>query len=145
MWNEKELRYERESDGAFFFSMKDSGKYTADDYVAATNKGGVATAATYNVVSGYKDAESALKGNAQCTIEDSYFFEDGVGVAIVYGPSMEEFLVIVDKYNESTFELDVYNQKAIASGMVDQIHGGSYGGTLKEVWKTLTGQDSYGA
>ena len=145
VWNEKDQEFKREADGAFFFSLNDSGKLTADDYVAATDKGGVAIAATYNVVAGYKDAESALKGNAQCTVEDSYFTEDGVGVAIIYGPSMEEYLVVVDQYGDRMFELDVYSQDAIASGLVDRIHGGTYGETLKEVWKTLTGQDSYGA
>lgn len=143
-WNSAKSAWLREVDGATFFALKETGQFTQADYQAATQKGGVAVAISCNIVGGWKDAQAALSGNAKCVIEDSYFDANGSGIAIVYGPSMTEYLVIAQPSSESTSELDIYSKEAVGSGMLDQVYGGQLGGSFQEVWKTFTGQDSYG-
>ncbi len=143
-WDGQKGLWARAVDGASFVAVRNSGQYSQDDYQAASSKGDVATAVASNVVGGYKDAEAALKGNAHCVVVDSYFGSDGTGIAIVYGPSMAEYLVILQPYSESTTEIDIYSKGAVGSGMLDQVYGRQIGGSFQEVWKKFTGHDSYG-
>ncbi|MDY3799104.1 MAG: hypothetical protein SOZ63_01260, partial [Eggerthellaceae bacterium] len=82
-------------------------------------------------------------GNAQCVVEDSYFVGDD-GVAVIYGPSMKEYLVIISKSSESTHQFMVVSQEAISSGYLDGVIGEAVGGTLQDVWTNLTGEESIG-
>ena len=143
-WNDSKTAWLREVDGATYFALREAGMYSLGDYSAATEKGGTAKAVSCNIVGGFKDAQSAFAGNAHCVIEDSFFDEEGAGVAVIYGPTMEEYFVVAQQYTESTFELDVYSKQAVASGMLDQIYEGTIGGTFLDAWKTFTGKDSYG-
>lgn len=143
VWNEDIRTWMRPDDGASYAALKESGEYTIDDYNAANEKGGGILAFGFSNVAGYKDAESALAGNAQCVVEDSYFVGDD-GVAVIYGPSMKEYLVIISKSSESTHQFMVVSQEAIGSGYLDEVIGEAVGGTLQEVWTTLTGEEYYG-
>ncbi len=143
-WNESQSAWVRSVDGAIYFAYKETGLLSQSDYQAATAKGGIAVALSCNIVGGFKDAQAALSGNAKCVIEDSFFDDTGAGVAIVYGPTMTEYLVIAQPYTESTMELDLYSKEAVGSGMLDQVYDGQIGGSFNEVWKTFTGKDSYG-
>lgn len=144
VWNTAESLWARTVDGARFVALKETGTFDQAALEAATTKGGAAVAISSNVVAGFKDAKAALSGNAKCVIEDSYFDENGAGVAIIYGPSMVEYFVIAQPYTESTTEIDIYSKEAIGSGMLDQVYGKQIGGSFKDAWKTFTGQDSYG-
>ncbi|MBQ9041760.1 MAG: hypothetical protein IJ111_02985 [Eggerthellaceae bacterium] len=145
VWDDAKGGWFRQVDGALIYAVTDNGQYAKTDYSAKTEKGSVASVITCNVVGGFKDAEAALSGNAHCVIEDMYVDpSDGSAIAIVYGPSMKEYLVIAQQNSESTAELDVYSQEAVGSGMLDKVYGGQIGGSFKDVWKTFTGQDSYG-
>ncbi len=145
VWDDAKGGWFRQVDGAQMYAVTDNGQYAQADYSAKTDKGGVASVITCNVVGGFKDAEAALSGNAHCVVEDMYVDpSDGSAIAIVYGPSMVEYLVIAQQNSESTAELDVYSKEAVGSGMLDKVYGGQIGGSFKDVWKTFTGQDSYG-
>lgn len=143
-WDSAKSVWLRNVDGASFAALKNSGPLSLSDYKAATSKGGTAVAVSSNVVAGYKNAEEALKGNKKCSTVDSFFDDTGSGIAIVYGPSMVEYLVIAQQKGESTVEIDIYSKEAVGSGMLDQVYGGQVGGSFQEVWKTFTGKDSYG-
>ncbi|MGN0262598.1 MAG: hypothetical protein ACI4B9_07165 [Eggerthellaceae bacterium] len=143
VWNEDIRTWMRPEDGASYAALKESGEYAIDDYNAANEKGGGILAFGFSNVAGYKDAESALAGNAQCVVEDSVF-EGEDGAAIIYGPSMKEYLVLISKATESTHQFMVVSQEAIGSGYLDEVLGEPVGGTLQEVWTTLTGEEYYG-
>lgn len=142
-WNEDINTWMRPYDGASYAALKGSGEYTIDDYNAANEKGGGILAFGFNNVAGYKDSQAALAGNAQCAVEDSYFVGDD-GVAVIYGPSMKEYLVLISKSSESTHQLMVVSQEAIGSGFLDDVLGEEAGGTLQDVWTNLTGEESIG-
>ena len=142
-WNESDLAWVRQEDGAQFSAYKQTGTYTQQTYDEMNEKGGAIVAIGFNIVAGYKDAEAALKGNAKCVVEDSYF-NNGEGIAIFYGPSMKEYLAIISPYSESTTQFMIFSKEAVGSGMLDQAMGEQVGGSFQEVWKAVTGQDSYG-
>lgn len=121
-----------------------NGFWEKNKYEQATEKGALADAMVVNIVGGYENSERALAGNAKCVVEDSYFMDDGSGIAIIYGPSMEEYLVLIVPYGESATEFDIYSKEAVGSGLLDQNESKISGGSFKDVWKSLTGQDSYG-
>lgn len=143
VWNEDIRTWMRPDDGASYAALKKSGEYTIDDYNAANEKGGGILAFGFSNVAGYKDSQAALAGNAQCVVEDSYFVGDD-GVAVIYGPSMKEYLVIISKSSESTHQFMVVSQEAISSGYLDGVIGEAVGGTLQDVWTNLTGEESIG-
>ena len=143
VWNEDIRTWMRPDDGASYAALKESGEYTIDDYNAANEKGGGILAFGFSNVAGYKDSQAALAGNAQCVVEDSYFVGDD-GVAVIYGPSMKEYLVIISKSSESTHQFMVVSQEAIGSGYLDEVIGEAVGGTLQDVWTNLTGEESIG-
>ena len=140
-WNAGDSAWVRTVDGAMFFSVNKNGQYSQADYSSATSKGGAVKAVACNIVGGYKDAEAALAGNAHCVVEESFFDSgSGRGVAIVYGPSMEEYLVIAEPYTESTSQLGMYSKQAVGSGLLDEIYKTKVGGSIDEAWETLTGK-----
>ena len=143
-WSASDKMWQRIYDGAKFAAAQETGVWDEGDYEAATAKGAAASGVAVNVVGGYENSEKALSGNAHCVIEDSYFNENGEGMAIVYGPSMVEHLIIVLPIEESTVEIDIYSKEAVASGMLDEITEMKMGGSFQEAWKNFTGQDSYG-
>ena len=143
-WDESSSTWVHPYSGAKYAAAKESGAWSKSDYEKATEKGGAASVIAMNVVGGYENSEKALSGNAHCVIEDSWFDSDGSGIAIVYGPSMIEHLVIVHPLEESTVEIDIYSKEAVGSGMLDKVYGHQVGGSFQEVWKAFTGQDSYG-
>ena len=124
----------REYDGAAFRAVKESGAYTIDTYNEMNEKGGCLVGVAYSVVAGYPDAQSALSGNARCVIEDSYFRDDGSGIAIFYGPSMKEYLVIVTPFSESTALFTVFSQEAVGSGSADELLNIETGGSFQALW-----------
>lgn len=142
-WNGKTCAWVRPEDGASFFAYKETGVFTESDYAAANEAGGAIVAVGSNIVAGYKDAEAAYRSNVKCVTVDSYF-ANGEGLVIFYGPSMKEYLAFVTPYTESTMQILIFSQEAVGSGMLDEISGQQYGGSFKEVWKTVTGRDSYG-
>ena len=142
-WNEGECLWLRPEDGASFAAIKETGPYTIDTYNEMNEKGGAIVAIGLNVVAGYKDPQEALKGNAQCVVEDSFF--DGTdGIAIFYGPTMKEYLAIISQNSESTAQFMIFSKEAVGSGMADEYLGTTVGGSFQEVWKSVTGKDSYG-
>ena len=143
-WNDVDGVWTRAADGAQFAAIRHEGKFGKADYESATAEGGVAVAISCNIVAGYEDPRATLHDNARCVVEDSYFDDNGVGVAIIYGPSMVEYLVILQPYTESTTEIDIYSKEAVGSGMLDKVYGRQVGGSFAEAWKSLTGEDSYG-
>ena len=143
-WSDAKSQWFRSADGASFAVVRNSGAISQADYAAATDKGGLASAVSCSIVGGWKDAQAALSGNAHCVIEDSFVDEDGNCIAIVYGPSMAEYLVIAQQKSESTAELDIYSKQAVGSGMLDNIYGGQVGGSFEEVWQAFTGKSSFG-
>ena len=143
-WRADSLMWIHPYSGATFASVDKNGGWKQENYAQATEKGAPASVVALNIVGGYENSEKALSGNAHCVIEDSYFNADGTGIAIVYGPSMEEHLVLIRPNSESTTELSIFSKAAVGSGLLDQIYGQPLGGSFNEVWKNITGKDSYG-
>lgn len=144
-WSDSNAAWTRPEDGAAFAAVKETGPYTIDTYNEMNEKGGAIVAISTSVVAGYKDPQAALAGNAQCVVEDSYFDSDGSGIAIFYGPSMKEYLAIISPNSESTASFLIFSQEAVASGMADEALGVTTGGSFQAIWKSVTGEDSYGA
>ena len=112
VWDGDECVWVREADGASFAAVKETGAYTQDTYAAMNEKGGAIVAMGLNNVAGYATPQEALSGNARCVIEDSYFTDDGEGIAVFYGPSMKEYLAIIGKNTENTTLIMVFSQEA---------------------------------
>ena len=131
----------RTYDGAAFRAMNKDGNFTLDTYNEMNGKGGCLMGIAYSVVAGYPDSKAALTGNSRCVVEDSYFREDGTGIAIFYGPSMKEYLTIISPYTESTALFTIFSQEAVGSGMVDSILNIETGGSFQALWdKFLAGE-----
>ena len=144
-WNDQDLTWVRPMDGAAFTAFKETGPYTIDTYNEMNEKGGAIAAVGISIVAGYPDSKAALTGNAQCVVEDSYFGNDGSGIAIFYGPSMKEYLVLITPNSESTTQFMIFSKEAVGSGMADEALGATTGGSFKAMWKMVTGEDHYGA
>ena len=133
----------RESDGSYY-GMVDSQGVLNDVQIAKGDKGGAGLNA-YHVltVKGFKSAREALSQMSQVTLEDAMFSEDDQSAAaVVYGPSMSEYLVIAQPSEidgADYYALIMFPQEAIASGLFNDFAGSNAGTTIPEVWKTLTG------
>ena len=134
---EMDNTWTREFDGAAFRAIKETGAYTLDTYNEMNEKGGCIAAYAYSVVAGYPDAKAALSGNAKCVIEQSWFDEDGSGIAIVYGPSMKEYFVVITPYTESTALFTIFSKEAVGSGMADEILQMETGGSFDALWDKI--------
>lgn len=142
-WNEDDLRWFRARDGAACASYKETGWYTIDTYNEMNEKGGCVAAMGFLQIGGYDTMEDALKGVCKCSIVDSYFDSNG-GIAVFYGPSMKEYLCVMAPCDDLTIQCMIASQEAVGTGMLDEMVGRQVGGSFQEVWKTVTGEDSYG-
>ena len=142
-WSDEKTSWVRKSDSAEFTAYKETGFYTLDTYNEMNQKGGAIAAIGYNVVAGYDNPSDALSGIAKCVVEDS-FFDGGNGVAVFYGPSMEEYFAIISQLPDDTVRFTIFSKPAVATGMLDQQMGTQVGDAFDDAWKYFTGKQSYG-
>jgi hypothetical protein len=144
VWSEENSTWTRASDGASFAAQKESGTYTIDDYNAANEKGGGVIGAGFLTIAGYSDVDSALSGDARCVVVDKYVDGNGLGMAVVYGPSMKEYMVIAYPSGQNVISCMVLSKEAVESGFADQLLGTETGGSFQAMWKSVTHEDTYG-
>ena len=143
-WFEGGNAWLRSSDDMVYYMYGPSGSLT-DDEIALGDKGGVGTRALHVLeASGFASARDALEKLGNVTTEDVYFPDgDDFGMAVVYGPSMKEYLVVVESYSEEEggyCDMFVFSDEAIEAGMFDYAYGeDGNGNSISEVWQTLTG------
>ena len=72
---------------------------------------------------------------------DEEWLEEDLGVAAVKGPSGATDIVLID-YNDEIglYILNIFNEKAISSGLLEEYVGDDYGDTAAEVWYNLFGR-----
>ena len=90
--------------------------------------------------SGYASAKEFFDAQ-QVVTEDFYLKDDGSGMAIMYGPSMDQHLVIANGGKEGANVL-VFTREACESGLASQTFGakeGTQGPSLSELWESVTG------
>ena len=128
------------SDGLGWVAVKDAEAtvYTESEVDNLAAAGAGDPVAYLYTVSGYDDTEEVLSGNSQCVVQDSETIDD-VTVAVVYGPNMQQALVMIQD-DGSGMNVVIFNKEAIEAGMVDDISGYSVGASIEDVWKTLTGR-----
>jgi len=80
-----------------------------------------------------------LSGVANCPITESKMIGDKEIVALVHGPSMIEYLVVISDVEDGDYEIDLYSPDAIELGFFDAVNGGSYGSTPGEVYSNYFG------
>lgn len=131
--NDTSMKLYRASDGAAIVAANSSGALSESAF-QALDKGASGSAVEYIVLAPYYDSlDSSLNSMFNCVKEDSQYFSDGSYGAVVYGPSMTSYLVFAGK-TDSGVTYMFYNKTALANGMV------SYGSTIDEVWKNMTGR-----
>ena len=143
-WDESQYSWIRASDGANYSAWKETGVYTRETYDQMNEKGGAIVCIGLNVVAGYNSAQEALKGAARCVVEDSYFDDNNGGIAVFYGPSMKEYLAIINMNDEGKVLFMTFSKEAVATGVFDQVVGEQVGDSFDDIWKAVTGKDHYG-
>lgn len=142
VWNEKN-NWVRETDGADFASVDEENVVSRDAYAQMTEKGDAIRILAMNMVAGYESPEAALRGNAKCSVEDS-FFDGDAGIAIFHGPSMKEYFAIITPSGENLATILVFSEESLSSGLADKYLGTEVGHSLQEAWKNATGKEGYG-
>ena len=105
--------------------------------------GGDAKIAYLRIASGYKDVRDAFTGLNKCSTDDVMVRNDKYVYAVVHGPSMKEYLVLVAP-KDDTYVLAMYSNEAVAAGLVGKIsklddeNTEKLGNSIDEVWKALT-------
>lgn len=124
----------------------ENGQAIDDKAIEAKAAGGGSDPVVYVLSSmQYVDAIDMLRGTAKCVIEDECVVGENV-VAVVYGPSMQEYLVVVvpEDADNDRYSFGMYSSAAVAAGLFNRTSNlgdgnKEYGSTIAEVWKTLTG------
>ena len=143
-WDESQYGWIRASDGANYSAWKETGVYTRETYDQMNEKGGAIVCIGLNVVAGYNSPQEALNGAARCVVEDSYFDDNNGGIAVFYGPSMKEYLAIINMNDEGKVLFMTFSKEAVATGVFDQVVGEQVGDSFDDIWKAVTGKDHYG-
>ena len=71
-------------------------------------------------------------------VEDVQWLSDDLGMAVVYGPSMTENVILIS-YNEDEdrYVLDIFNEAAVEQGLIDEWLGDNYGHSIDDLWNEL--------
>lgn len=147
IYDTKETLWYRSEDGAMVAALDENGKaFSVDTYNAMEGKGAAVASIGLSVVSGYSDPQTAFEKNANCVVEDSFFTGDRLnGVAMIYGPTMVEYLVIISKNSDNLAQFAVFSEESLKSGLAEKLLGMELGNSFQEAWQNVTGMDHYGA
>ncbi len=133
------------SDGndCFYVSGNNEYEYLRNE-ITALGANGKGDSCVYIIVVDDRDYSSAEDAFAKlCNIEvlDIEWLDDNLGVAAVKGPSGATDIVLID-YNDEIglYILNIFNEKAISSGLLAEYTGDDYGDTAAEVWNNLFGR-----
>ena len=129
------------ANGAGLAVLQANGTPLSDTEIGELDKGGVGTPAVYVLIQpGYATVDDAL-AKTNVVNEDSFVIDDESGMAVVYGPNMNEhFAVISVAENEASWLL--FNKEAVEAGAVQAIIGNDITGTsINDIWKSITGRD----
>lgn len=92
------------------------------------------------ITEGYSSVSSAIAGlSGGLTAIDTYIDDSEIGAVVLQGPSGTRHLAIVS-LDDGIISAVVYPETAIAGGLLDAQMEGSYGSTINDVWKNLSGR-----
>ena len=146
VYNEKETGYEN-ADGTFFGVIdEDFEGLTPSEIEALGNDGGTEPILYMLRTAQYKTGREVVKGTVKCVTEDVDMVDDNRGFAVVYGPSMREYLMTVaHSEDDGVFTVSWFSNDAIASGLFNKVTnygtdgGEDVGSSVSEVWQRLVG------
>ena len=146
VYNEKETGYEN-ADGTFFGVIdEDFEGLTPSEIEALGNDGGTEPILYLLRTAQYKTGREVVKGTVKCVTEDVDMVDDNRGFAVVYGPSMREYLMTVaHSEDDGVFTVSWFSNDAIASGLFNKVTnygtdgGEDVGSSVSEVWQRLVG------
>jgi len=128
------------SDGTIVFNAITKDGQVDENGFRRMSVGGRDECAVFVVVlEGFNSVEEVLSGVANCPITESKMIGDKEIVALVHGPSMIEYLVVISDVEDGDYEIDLYSPDAIELGFFDAVNGGSYGSTPGEVYSNYFG------
>jgi|GEM_PF-5287585 len=127
-------------DGSIVFNvLTDSGYLDQDDYEDFSAGGKDEGAIFIAVLEGFDSPDAVLDGMANCVISERKAVSDKETVAVVYGPSMREYLADIYDVEDGDYEIDLYSPEAIEFGFFDVVNEGEFGTTASEVLKNFNG------
>ena len=131
-------------DGSYYGMVDEVGSPISDLQIAEGDKGGTGTGAAHIlIVNGFSSAQDALGQMGQVVTEDVIYSDDNQSaLAVVYGPSMTEYLVMVNQSpddGKDSYALFVFPEETCNSGLFARYFGDDAGSSIAEVWKTITG------
>lgn len=89
----------------------------------------------------YSSARDAFEKLANITVLDSEWIADDLGLAVVSGPSGRNNMVLINVNDEiGLYILNVFNEEAVASGLLEEYLEEDYGSSVAEVWESLFGR-----
>ena len=133
--------WRRSSDNSYYGMVTGSNALT-DEEIAQGDKGGLGTHAGHILCVGpFSSAREAISQMCQVTTEDIIFTEDDQSaMAVIYGPSMSEYLLMVNEDEQAGFYVFmVLSEEAVADGVFTSFYGEDIGSSISEIWKSLTG------
>ncbi len=92
------------------------------------------------ITEGYSSITSAISGlSGGLTVVDTYVEDSEIGACVLKNHSGDRYLAIVSLDDGITSAV-VYPETAIAGGLLDVQMEGSYGSSIAEVWRNLSGR-----
>lgn len=119
--------------------------YGNDDYeftrseITSLSRNGQGKACLYVIVTDegeYRSVRDALDKLANIDVLDSEWLEDDLGLAVVAGPSGRNNIILASGRN-GYYVLNIFNEEAVASGLLEEYLGDDYGSSVAEVWNNL--------
>ena len=142
-WEEDNLWFvSSDRNDAFYVMGANDYEYTYDEIAGlGANSAGEATCFVIVVDDrDYSGIEDCLSKLPPMVVDDVQWIDDDLGMARVYGPSMEENIVLISyKDDPGLYYIDVFNQEAIESGLIDEWLGDNYGRSVDEIWDSIFG------
>jgi len=142
---EDERKWWLSSDGndAFYVSSNNQYEFLRPEIVDLDVNGGSDSCVYVIVVDDrdYRNGKDAF--NKLCNIEvvDVEWFEDDLGIAVVKSPSGTVNLVLIDVNEDiGLYVLDVFNERAVSSGLFEEFVGEGFGRSIEEIWNNVAGR-----
>lgn len=143
-WNSERLWWES-SDGndCVYVSGNNDYEFSRSE-IGELDRNASGTSCIYVIVvddRDYKSSKDAFDKLANIDVVDSEWIDDGLGLAVVSGPSGGNSIVLVNVNDDiGLYVLNVFNEEAVDSGLLEEYLGDDYGSSIAEVWDNLFGR-----
>ena len=144
VWDNSEGGWVYSKDNTVFAVMNQTSTLGKSDIEKLSAAGGDTPLVYVATLAGIKTLDQALN-EGHVVVEDKVIQSDGSGVAVFYGPNMQEMMVVgspdTNNTNYGNFSLLVFNRKAFESGLAsEKLGAGSQGMSMEQFWQTMTGK-----